>query len=367
MLTQATQDLIAAARDASLSEANFKASVQAFCNAVGRSSLDETNQALATLSGLFDLENLSRAGLLALLCGAYVERGCDPLAIARPLTEQLHSLLESAALLTETCLAHREMPSDEDQDQAGAFEIIKSQVASTMPQQSAAWDALSQFWPPAIAVFSASAQARAAARGLRDLSAKIADYHEAGHWLRLMLSVSDDEPLLVIEPETRLAILARISGVVDNFQLNVLLMDGFPSSNPAAGRRVSQSVADVARGIGPQRTEDFVRGIWNLYTWRAVVPGGNLPDPRDYGAKDCWIWNEGIPTDIPVFEGRRVVLLGPASYVRTWQSQRMFAHLPASLTVERSLTREEVADALQRMVVAKNEGWSETSTQGWKE
>jgi hypothetical protein len=356
MLTQATEYLIAAARDASSSEADFKTAVQAFCDAVGCSSLEETNEALATLAGLFDLENLSRAGFLALLCGAYVERGCDPLAIARPLTERLHTLLESAVLLTETCLAQMAMSPDEDQDRADVFESVRRRVASTMPQHSAAWDALTQFWPPAIAVFSASAKARIAAHGQRDLAAKIADNHEAGHWLRLMLSVLDDEPFLVIEPATKLGIFARISGVVDNFQLNVLLMDGFPSSDPAAGRRVSQRVADVARGIGPQRTEDGVRGVWNLYTWKAVVAGGNLPDPRDYGAKDCWIWNEGIPEDIPVFEGRRVVLLGPTSYVRTWQSQRMFARLPATLNLERKLTKGEVADWLQRMVVARNAG-----------
>jgi hypothetical protein len=246
-------------------------------------------------------------------------------------------------------------PALKEQDSREDFENARNRLASEMRRQTAAWDALKKFWPPAVAVFSASAKARTEARGLRHLAARIANNHEAGHWLRLLLSVLDEEPILVIEPETGLGILARISGVVDNFQLNVLLMDGFPQTDRAGAPRVSRSVADVARGVGPQSTEDIVQGVWNLYTWRAAATGARLPDPKDYRTKDCWIWNEGVPEDIPVFEGRRVILLGPASYVRTWKSQRMFAGLPATLGWERDLAKDEVAGWLQRMVGAKNE------------
>jgi len=224
----------------------------------------------------------------------------------------------------------------------------------TLPEQNAAWGALEQFWRPAIAVFSVSAQARAAARPLRDWAAKISGYHEAGHWLRLMLSVLDNEPILAIEPETTLGIIARISGVVDNFQLNVLLMDKFPSSELFARRRVPQQVVDVACGDGPQETDDTVTAVWNMYSWEAIFAGFTLPSADDYHASDLWISNEGIPEDIPVFDGRRVILLGPASYPRFWRSQRMFGNLRASLEIERQLPKDEIYDWLQRMVAAKN-------------
>ncbi len=229
-------------------------------------------------------------------------------------------------------------------------------MAQALPAENAAWEALNQFWPPAIAVFSVSPSARAEARAWRDLAAKIADHHEGGHWLHLILSVLDNEPVLAIKPQTGLGMLAPMSGVVDNFQLNVLLMDTFPRSGILARRRVPQRVADVARGLGPQQTDDTVTGVWNLYTWRAVEPNLNLPDPNDYGAKDCWIWNEGAPEDIPVFEGRRVILLGPASYSRQWGCQRTFSKLPAALEVERQLAKGEVMAWLQRMAAARDAG-----------
>jgi hypothetical protein len=61
---------------------------------------------------------------------------------------------------------------------------------------------------------------------------------------------------------------------------------------------------------------------------------------------------EGSPADIPVFEGYRVVLLGPPSYERTWQSQRMFANLPANLEITGRLSPEQVHAWLQRMAQA---------------
>ena len=170
----------------------------------------------------------------------------------------------------------------------------------------------------------------------------------------LMLTVSENEPIVVIDPQATAGILGRISGVVDNFQLNVLLMDGFPKSGLFARRRVPRRVAEIARGNGPQQSNDIVTGVWNMYTWQAIESALTLPDAGDQGSSDFWIWNEGIPEDIPVFEGHRVILLGPASYPRSWQSQRMFNNLQASLEIEQKLTKDEIHNWLKQMVAAKS-------------
>jgi hypothetical protein len=354
MLNQATRNLLNVARDSKSTDEEFKAATQAFINSIGGLSVDDASEAVGSLAGLFDLNDASRAGFAALLCGAFVEQGCNPLVIAQPLTKRLHSLLEMAVELNEACVARAPDPAEGADDSDNIREMLRKQLSSEMPERYAAWERLKQFWRPAIAVFSRSAESRAAARDLRRLASKIADDHEGGHWLRLMLSVLDDEPILVIEPGTKLGILARISGVVENFQLNVLLMDRFPQSDASTAARVSESAAEVARGEGPQSTDETVLGVWNLYTWKGAAAGGTLPDPKDISSKDSWIWNEGIPEDIPVFKGRRVILLGPQSYVRTWRSQRMFAGLPASFRLERSLSEAEVDDWLAQMVTANN-------------
>lgn len=354
MLRDVTRSLIATACDSTSADADMGAAAQAFFNAIESASRDDANAALRLLGAHLDFENASRAAFLALVCGALVERGCDPLTIAQPVTERLASLLESSAALAKACVDLLPESEEQDEDPVAVFEKTREQIAPRMPQQHAAWEALEQFWRPAIAVFSVSAEARASARHLREVAAQISEYHEAGHWLCLMLAVLDDEPILAIEPRTTLGILGRISGVVVNFQLNVLLMDGFPRSGFLPRRRVRRRVVDIARGCGPQESNDIVTGVWDLYTWQAIHPELTLPTAAGWDSSDHWIWNEGTPDDIPVFEGRRVILLGPPSYRRTWKSQRMFDNLQAKLEIERKLRKDEVRNWLCRLAAANS-------------
>jgi len=90
--------------------------------------------------------------------------------------------------------------------------------------------------------------------------------------------------------------------------------------------------------------------VWNLYTWQAVKPDLTLPSGQT--ATEHWIWNEGKPADIPLFEARRVILLGPAAYIRTWSAQRTFAAMQPELRIEAILTRDEIQGWLERMAGA---------------
>jgi hypothetical protein len=355
MLAPVTQHLIATARNSAAHDAELQKAAQTFLVAVGNASPGEIKEALTAISEHFAMEDPHRAGFLALVCGALVEQGVDPSPLVAPLRQRMTTLFASASRLADACRARLPEPNSEqdERDPAEDFENIRRQLAAEMPSEYGAWEALEQFWRPAIAVFSVSPAARAASRDLRENARNIADYNTAGHWISMILSVLDEEPIVAIEPATGAGLLGRISGVVDNFQLNVLLMHEFPKSGLFARRRVPQRVAAVAQGRGPQQTSDIVTGVWNLYTWEAIQPGLKLPDSNDYGANAFWIWNEGRPADIPVFEGRRVILLGPPSYPRSWQSQRMFGHLPAKLACEQKLSKDDVRGWLDRMLAAK--------------
>jgi hypothetical protein len=368
----ATQKLIAAARDRSNRPEDVGQAAQEFLQATEKISPREMEAELSLLAQHFDLPAVERGAFLARMGGALVERGCDPLPMARPLRLRLLPLLEDCARLAEACrmemseleegaeagFQESDELSDEDGDELDdrnrheAFEKVRQKVAPRFPKENAAWEALHTFWLPAIAVYSVCPEARWAAQALREPAQKIADFHEGGHWIQLILSVLDNEPLLVVEPETRRGMLARSFGVVDNFQLNTLLMDVFPGTNSTGLRRVSWSAAETARGNGPQVSEEVVTGVWNLYDWRALRSDLRLPDAEDYDSEEYWIWNEGIPADIPVIDDRRVILLGPASFSRSWRSQRMFDRLRAQVHIEKQLTPEETTAWLQRIAAA---------------
>ena len=183
------------------------------------------------------------------------------------------------------------------------------------------------------------------------------------------LLLLDDEPLLVLHAPTRQGWRMTIGGVADNFQLHMLLVDalvgagggrrrlfgkgGARAERPAPGeglpgRRPDEDLLAVWRGDGPQGLDRPSVGMWNLYQWRAVASATGELRSDDLG---LWVWNEGRPADIDVFDGVRTVVLGPASYERSFSSSRFF-DLPASLVVHRALEAAEVEAVFARMAAA---------------
>ncbi len=362
MIFTSTKNLINAAAAKGTDKAVEEAAA-AFLAKVEQMSQEEAAEQMAALAEKFDLPVLYRGAYLALIGGAMVEKGFDPQPMAAALRVQLQKLLEASAKLADACRAVMppappETDKDDEVDEDGnppvneAFEEAWRKVAPKMPAEVDAWNALTTLWRPGIAVYSVSDLARLAARKLREPAKRCAEFHEGGHWLHLILSVLDDEPIVVIEPQTGLGIVGRISGVVDNFQLHTLLMESFPSTGVFANR-VPRVVAEIARGVGPQETEDVVTGFWNLYNFRALQSNGQLPEAGDFSSSSQWIWNEGLPEDIPVLDGHRVVLLGPPSIERSWRAMRMFERLPANLKIERKLNSAEISSWQQKMLAAK--------------
>lgn len=208
-------------------------------------------------------------------------------------------------------------------------------------------------WPEVVTLCSIDPGARAALSDLREAVAAFANRNEWAEWISLILGVLDRAPIVVIEPASELGVSGRMSGVVDNFQLQTLLMGAFPepSGTAASGReRISRSALTVAQGEGPQQSDEIVTGVWNLYTY-AALRAGELPGPDDPSERDTWIEGEGLPADIPVLDGHRVILLGELGEERSWSSTRTFPQLKASLELE-ALEPERLEAWLARITAA---------------
>jgi hypothetical protein len=305
--------------------------------------------AIQSLTPLVASDDIGHAGYAALVIGALLEHGYDPSPVRNILIDRIRAILTSCSIFAAHC---RELvAADAEPDDIEAFEEVFPTAAHDLPKEAEAWEGLHRFWQPGIALFSLSTAARQASQDLRALTQPLVDFHEGAYWLDLILSTPNGEPILVIEPASQQGFLGTMTGVVDNFQLHTILMDVFPQQPPAQ-QRVAQQILDVALGNGPQQTDDSVTGIWNLYMWTALQPNGQLPLPDDKDSSQHWIWGEGHPQDIAIFQGYRVVLLGPPAYTRTWTSQRMFSALPAQITRDQLLSPAEVTQWLQQMAAA---------------
>lgn len=353
---QNARELLAALKNSTPDE-EVDGLIRALAEALQRASKNAAGEALEVLSSGLDVPDPERAGVAARVMGAMLEAGARPApareAMLNCLRASFPRCVELAEAAHETIGAPPEGLDDDATEQwlTERENAALQRVAAQRPELADAWQRLAAVWPGAIALFSVDSIARAQAQDLSPLAEQLEGVHEAAGWVRAMLSVLYNEPFVAIEPATKTAIAGRMSGIVENFQLNILLMDAFPGDD----ERVTPAAVTVARGEGPQQIEEQVSGRWNLYSYAALQPGAELPDASDHAFSETWIWNEGMPADIPQLNGHRVILLGPAPYPRSWQAQRMFLKLPAGLEAE-VLDDEAVDEWLIRIEKAAGEG-----------
>lgn len=298
------------------------------------------------------------------MVGYLCERGADPGPAADPFVDRFKKTVVSAYELFGAIAVRVSMPATDgshprtasgERDIYAEEDAARVALASEMPEQAASWDLLTSLLGASTAIFGTSQAARHGAQSTLGLLQAMRQSHEAAGWLCEILRVLDEERYVAIEPATGRGIRGRFSGLADNFQLNVLIMNAFPKAEGEQDR-VSQSAVDVSLGRGPQGTEETITGAWNLYEWPALGRDGALPPPHGQVGTTHWIWNEGVPADIPAFGGERVIVLGPPSYGRTWRSQRAFAFLQGSLTVDQTLSADDVRELILAIIATPRIG-----------
>jgi hypothetical protein len=350
--------LLAVAGDNDADDNAARESAQALIDSLRDATPAEVAEALAVLGQAYALERPQSQALPLTLAGAIVERGADPGPLVAPTIAFLRRATPLALSFHRACTAL--VPDDVD-DRDAAFRDAAQRQRTELAEAAKAWDGLEGLYAPMIALLGTSPEARAHARALASDLAEMRQYNTGASWLWPMVRVLDREPLLVIEPDTGLGLAGTMSGISSNFQLHVLLMDIFPRPGTRGAiaaladrlglgppRRVSRRAAGIARGTIADQSGEPVTGQWNLYAWTALQATGRLPHGHAADATTHWIWNEGVPADIPAFEDRRVVLLGPPPYARGFDSQREFLGLRADIAVERVLPPAEVKDWVER-------------------
>lgn len=352
--------LVACLNDFSSSPEEIAATADALNSQLVHASDEEqvhTHRVLAEI--IQSHPDVRKIGPPAVVCGAIVERGFDSQPLADAVSGRLPEMLQLAAQFFEAWqaevknqnLVHPSETETED-DEEELYEKyygVAGQMMNVMPEAGHNWEGLQTFWPACVALFSKNPEARRRARAYKPLADRIATEHEAGHWLSILLNVLHEEPLLVLEPATQSGFTGTMSGIADNFQLQMFLMElqqpqGFLSK--LLSPQFPESWSKLIRGEGPQQIDAYITGKWNMYAYTALE-SGQLPAGMD-GAEH-WIWNEGSPIDIPVFESYRIVILGPQSYPRSWNACRLFPKLDADINIESRLTKSEVKTWMERL------------------
>ena len=323
---------------------------------------DARGHALAQLAERVTTIPLGPAAFLAVGCGALVEIGADAQTALAPILARTRQALTEAAVFAEACQAQaRSAPASEDLDPDDAEACIDAfgrQVGDRMPEQADAWLAAGALLRAMTALLSRSAPARATARSDQELTGALegmlglAD-PGCGGFVRQLLRVLDGEELLVLHPDLGRGYRVRISGVADNFQLDVLLaaaLIGDPELGWLPGTPPDPQVAAAAKDGPISDSLPTAIRSFKMVNWRGLRPDGRLAEGSD--DHEHWIWSEGVPADIAALEGRRIVLLGPPAYPWAFNAGRCFPGMVGDLRVVETLAPDTARGWLRRIAAA---------------
>lgn len=344
-LTDRVAAVEAAVRDRD-GEAMTKA-VPKVWEAAQQASAAELDEALPRCVALLPRLGIGAGGQFSVLCGALVELGARPDPLIAPVADGFATALAGAARFLAGWRRVRGDDELPDPDDPGTMDDAIAALVEAYGDEQSAFDAVQGWYAagtwamPAITLLQPSAAVRATfphRERLLETGTELAGERPDLECVLGLLRVLDDEQLLVLHRATGRGWWVTISGVADNFQLHTLLagaLSGPAEQGLIEGLTVDPSWVAVATDAPEERFGGTVVGSFNL------VDGHGK-----------WIWNEGVPADIPLFEGARVVVLDPPPYQRSWNNIRRFPMMPASLTVTGALAPAEAPDWLARVAPA---------------
>jgi len=316
---------------------------------------EDFGNAMKTMFSLVKLPNADKASMAASICGYLVEQGYSGSAIVSDFIEFYENLLDTAFPFFNSYLERIKDIDESDDEREEKLNEIYQEVweehIENHPEEMDAVVSLDKFFPCGISIFSADKNSFSTGKSrLQDKVACAADINQGCYWFNQLFTVLFDEPVAVIDIDTNRGFLGKIGGIADNFQLQLMLMS-IPGFNDEVN--ISDEDLDIIHGFGPQSSATVINGKWNMYDyelteksgWKGLINNKKMAADQAREFSDAWIWGEGIPSDIPVKNGYRVIILGQPSYIRNINVQRTFKNLEASVEIDKKLTKEEI-DAL---------------------
>ena len=292
--------------------------------------------------------------VLMLALGALVEAGAPPELAWPAVIDRLPETLVLATKFAQLCVDEADDPSYPDSVKSCGHIVGKKK-----PALAAGWALMAPKCLAAVACLTRSSALREEARYNQKLIIAAEPLHqlvEPATFLNYAIRVVDHEPLLVIHPEQRRGFTFVIDDISTNLELYVLMLDqiaGDPKKGFVKVAKPNQrAVAVLKDPDAVVRKTPEVDLPFHTYAWTGLQPDGTLPDSETDRDVQHWVWTEGVPIEIPIFEGARVILLTKPVMKRTAEIEPVFTALAPRVKLVSKLTSVEVDRVLAKMATA---------------
>jgi hypothetical protein len=276
----------------------------------------------------------------AITGGTLVEAGAHTRAFALALLARLPEVLRAARRFADTCLAPlRGLPDPwagvdaaEVLSEVDGLPLTRAALREHVgadPAGASSLARLNEWVLPTVAALTRDRTMLVAA--LHDgplVAAAAALRRSEASWLHRLLATQLEAPWRIALLEPRRVFEVRVDGVCTNFELQEL---------------VELALASVGVPTLGRSSDGAVRGSFELLTWRALpfLPGAVPAEHLVYG--------EGVPTDVPAFEGQRTLLATTPTALRTWRSTQPFSELVPRIELLRERSATEAAAVLEAL------------------
>jgi hypothetical protein len=323
--------------------------LQRVASAGTTSKPEQVNAAVAKLLPVVETIEYGPGSALAKLAGALTDFGTDVTAALPVLVRRAAEAMELAARLvsiyasgdgpgTASDGSADKLPDPESPDQyeptigrlTGPGQLSQAE-AHEMAQ---AWFAGGDWVQPVMHLCQRK-DVRAALPDRERLTAAMAaagDHIGPAHWLHGLLQVIDDAPLIVLHRPTGRGYKLTISGIGDNSQLHTLLavtLTGSERHGLLPGKKPSRAEAAAASEGPDLAPRGGIAGQFSL----ADGNGARIPD-------------DGLPADISLLGGERVIVLDAPARPRSWNAGRAYPLMKPEITLQRHLSETEAAEWL---------------------
>lgn len=345
-LTERAKNLVAILKHQHSSEQQINESISKYYQAVKQTQSDEeVGQSMQLLCEVFSFDHLKNGSIASLVCGNLIEYGFPAEFIIDDFINFFTKGIEASLPFIQSC--EEEFLKENDGEES-EFELIERKKEELKPLLSTSiqiLEGLDLYYPCGIAIFSSGIDALKKGKNSLSTVSAYSHYNNAFYWFSKLFEVLYNEKVLVIDLNSQKGFKGRISGIVDNFQLQILLM-GLPELNETI--LLHKKDLDVVKGLDVQQLNKSISGKWNMYNWE-YLKENHKDNSSAYPDSKYWIWGEGIPNDISKFNDYRVILLDKPSYSRSLPIQRTFKNLKAAIKVDEKLNKSQIEEQILAM------------------
>ncbi|MEU0490068.1 hypothetical protein ABZ249_12630 [Nocardiopsis sp. NPDC006139] len=325
----------------------FPAAVHRVLVLASRIPVSERELALEALAPLLTGDHAA-PGITADLCvvaGALVETGTDPGPAGPEVLRRLRAIGRGAIVFARAWQrTGGGEPPDPDSVTAADENRVATDLGADAPGATMCWWTVARH---ALAAKTMLARSTVRSHVRRDptlhaelvaVANQLGDHLPDLQEVRALLRMAEAGSALVLDRESGRAFRVLFDGIGDNFQLHTLLADALvgPQGMGLAGDPPDPRWVRAFRDGDPDPAARTVRGWWNL-----VAHDGT------------WVWNEGVPAEIPTLDGEHVLVLDEQPYPRSWSAHRRHPLVTGWLEVEGELPAEEAALWWKRVAPAE--------------